>query len=87
MRTRIRSLRRQRAIIRPLAPSHPQSWDNPDNEEIWFELARAIGRQVARDENHGSGQPIKDRHDDSVIEENGRTIRPLFQRHTKGDLD
>lgn len=87
MRARIRSLRRQRATIRPLAPSHRQSWDNPDNDEIWFELARDIGRQLARDENHGSGQPIEDRHDDSVIEENGRTIRPLFQRHAKGDLD
>lgn len=87
MRTRIRSLRGQRAIIRPLDPSHPQSWDNPDNEEIWFDLARAIGRQIARDESDGLGQPIEDRHDDSVIQENGRTVRPLFQRHAKGDLD
>lgn len=78
---------RQRATIRPLAPSHPQSWDNPNNEEIWFELARAIGRQIARDENHGSGQPIEDRHDDTVIEENGRNIRALFERHAKGELD
>ncbi|MGY4253629.1 hypothetical protein ACVI1L_000697 [Bradyrhizobium sp. USDA 4516] len=87
MRTRIRSSRRQWAIIRPLDAFHPQSWDNPDNEEIWYELARAIGRQIARDENDGSGQPIEDPHDDSVIQENGRTIRPLFQRHAKGDLD
>ncbi|GLR92570.1 hypothetical protein GCM10007858_01890 [Bradyrhizobium liaoningense] len=57
MRTRIRSPRRQKAIIQPLDPSHPQGWDNPDNEEVWLELARAIGRQIARDENDGLEQP------------------------------
>jgi hypothetical protein len=87
MRARIRSSREQKAIIRPLDPSHPQSWDNPDNEEVWLELARAIGRQIARDGKEGSEQPIGERHDDSVTQEEGRAIRPLFQRHAKGDLD
>lgn len=87
MRNPTRSSREQRAIVRTLDPSHPQSWDNPDNEEVWFELARAIGRQIARDEEAGSGQPIRECHDDGVTEKEGRDIRPLFQRHAKGDLD
>jgi hypothetical protein len=87
MRARIRSSREQKAVIRPLDPSHPQSWDNPDNEEFWLELARAIGRQIARDEKDGLGKPIGERHDDSIIQEKGRAIRPLFQRHAKGDFD
>jgi hypothetical protein len=87
MRNGTRSHPRQKAIIRPLAPSHPQSWDDPDNEEVWLELARAIGRQIARDEKADLEQPIRERHDDSVTEKEGRAIRPLFQRHAKGDLD
>jgi hypothetical protein len=87
MRARIRSSREQKAIIRPLDPSHPRSWDNPDNEEIWLELARAIGRQIARDGRDGLGQPIGERHDDGVTQKEGRDIRPLFERHAKGDLD
>jgi hypothetical protein len=87
MRTRIRSPRGQKAIIRPLDPSHPQSWDNPDNEVIWLELARAIGRQIAQDEKDGSEQPIEERHDDSVTQKEDRAVRTLFQRHAKGDLD
>ncbi len=87
MRARIRSSREQKAIIRPLDPSHPRSWDNPDNEEIWLELARAIGRQIARDGRDGLGQPIGERHDDGVTQKESRDIRPLFERHAKGDLD
>jgi hypothetical protein len=83
MRTRIRSPRGQKAIIRPLDPSHTQSWDNPDNEEIWLELARAIGRQLARDEKDGLGQPIGEPDGD----QEGSAIRPLFERHAKSDLD
>lgn len=86
MRNPIRSSREQKAIIRPLDPSHPQSWDNPDNEAVWLELARAIGRQIARDEEAGLGQPIRERHDDGAQKEGG-AIRPLLQRHAKGDLD
>lgn len=41
---------RPRGLIRPLHPSHPQSWDNPANEDRWIDLARTIGRQIARDE-------------------------------------
>ena len=87
MRTRIRSPRGQKAIIRPLDPSHPQSWDNPDNEEIWLELARAIGRQLARDEKDGLVQPIGEPDGDSVTKKEGSAIRPLFERHAKSDLD
>lgn len=65
MRTRLRTPRGQKAIIRTLDPSHPQSWDNPNNEEIWLELARAIGRQLARDENDSLGQAIGERDGDS----------------------
>jgi hypothetical protein len=87
MRTRIRSPRGQKAIIRPLDPSHPQSWDNPDNAEIWLELARAIGRQLARDERDGLEQPIGERDGDTVTKKEGRDIRPLLERHAKSDLD
>lgn len=87
MRTRIRSPRGQRAIIRPLDPSHPQSWDNPNNEEIWFELARAIGRQLARDEQGVLGQPIGVRDGDTVTKKESRDIRSLLERHAKSDLD
>lgn len=86
MRTRMRLPRGQKAIIRPLDPSHPQSWDNPDNEEVWLELARAIGRQLARDES-GLEQRIGERDGDSVTKKEGRDIRPLFERHAKSDLD
>lgn len=87
MRTRIRSPRGPKAIIRPLDPSHPQSWDNLDNEDIWLELARAIGRQLARDEKDGLGQPIEERDGDTVTKKEGRDIRPLLERHAKSDLD
>lgn len=87
MRTRMRLPRGQKAIIRPLDPSHPQSWDNPDNEEVWLELARAIGRQLARDEKGGLEQRIGERDGDSVTKKEGRDIRPLFERYAKSDLD
>lgn len=87
MRTRMRLPRGQKAIIRPLDSSHPQSWDNPDNEEVWLELARAIGRQLARDEKGGLEHRIGERDGDSVTKKEGRDIRPLFERHAKSDLD
>lgn len=87
MRTRKRLPRGQKAIIRPLDPSHPQSWDNPDNEEVWLELARAIGRQLARDEKGGLEQRIGEQDGDSVTKKEGRDIRSLFERHAKTDLD
>ncbi len=87
MRTRMRSPRGQKAIIRPLDPSHPQSWDNPENEEVWLELARAIGRQLARDEKGGLEQRIGERDGGSDTKKEGRDIRPLFERHAKSDLD
>ncbi|MHB0790071.1 hypothetical protein [Bradyrhizobium sp. 5.13L] len=87
MRTRMRLPRGQKAIIRPLDPSHPQSWDNPDNEEVWLELARAIGRQLAQDEKGGLEQQIGERDGNSVTQKEGRDIRPLFERHAESDLD
>jgi hypothetical protein len=87
MRNRIRSPRGQKAIIRPLDPSHLQSWDNPNNEEIWLELARAIGRQLARDEQGVLGQSIGERDGDTITKKEGRDIRPLLERHAKSDLD
>jgi hypothetical protein len=36
-----------------------RSLDHPSHREQWFEIARAIGRQIARDERNGcSGQHI-----------------------------
>ena len=44
---------------RRLDRSDPRSLDHPSHKEQWFEMARAIGRQVARDERDGcSGQHI-----------------------------
>ena len=83
MRTRIRSPRGQKAIIRPLDPSHPQSWDKSNNEEIWLELARAIARQLARDEQGVLGQPIGERDGDTVTKKESHDIRPLLERHAK----
>jgi hypothetical protein len=45
--------------IRPLDKSDLRSLDHPSHKEQWFEMARAIGRQLARDERDGlSGQHI-----------------------------
>jgi hypothetical protein len=40
-----------------LDPSDERSLEHPSHDEQWFEVARAIGRQMARDELDGrSGQ-------------------------------
>ena len=41
------------ANIRLPDKSDPRSLDHPSHKEQWFELARAIGRQIARDERDG----------------------------------
>jgi hypothetical protein len=47
------------AKTRRLDKSDPRSLDHPSHKEQWFEMARAIGRQMARDERDGySGQHI-----------------------------
>ena len=47
------------AKIRPLDESDPRSLDHPSHREQWLEMARTIGRQIARDERNGiSGQHI-----------------------------
>jgi hypothetical protein len=44
---------------RALDESDPRSLNHPSHKEQWFEIARAIGRQIARDERDGcSGQHI-----------------------------
>ena len=44
---------------RALDASDPRSLNHPSHKEQWFEIARAIGRQIARDERDGcSGQHI-----------------------------
>ena len=45
--------------MRRLDASDERSLDHPSHKEQWFEVARAIGRQIARDERDGrSGQHI-----------------------------
>ena len=45
--------------MRKLDASDPRSIYHPSHKEQWFEIARAIGRQIARDERDGcSGQHI-----------------------------
>ena len=65
-------------------PSHPDSWDNPANEEVWFNLARAIGRQIARDQRQGLIGPIAGDNEDRKT---GSNLRALLKRHAKKDID
>ena len=45
--------------MRRLDESDPRSLNHPNHKEQWLEMARAIGRQIARDERNGlSGQHI-----------------------------
>jgi hypothetical protein len=45
--------------MRRLDASNPRSLDHPSHKNQWFEIARAIGRQISRDERNGrSGQHI-----------------------------
>jgi len=39
--------RKSVAVMRPLDPSDPRSWDHPCHEEQWLALAEAIGRSLA----------------------------------------
>jgi hypothetical protein len=46
-----RSKRREMvAVMSPLDPSDPRSWDHPCHEEQWLALARAVGRTMASKE-------------------------------------
>ena len=36
--------------VRPLDPDDPRNLDHPSHDEQWMELARAIGRSIARDQ-------------------------------------
>jgi hypothetical protein len=57
---------KNKGTIRPLDPDDPRNLDHPSHKEQWLEIARAIGRQMARDERDGrSGPHIEDTdHDD-----------------------
>jgi hypothetical protein len=45
--------------MRRLDASDERSLNHPSHRDQWFEIARAIGRQIARDERDGcSGQHI-----------------------------
>jgi hypothetical protein len=45
--------------MRRLAASDERSLDHPSHKNQWFDIARAIGRQIARDERDGlSGRHI-----------------------------
>lgn len=41
--------------MRRLDASDPRSLDHPSHRSQWFEIARAIGRQMSRDERNGRG--------------------------------
>jgi hypothetical protein len=71
--------------MRPLPASHPQSWDNPANEDFFLELARAIGRQIARDERDGLRPAIEA--DDEQDRKGRRDLRAVQFRYAKGDVD
>jgi hypothetical protein len=39
-----------RGTIRPLDPADPRSLDHPCHNDQWLELAKAIGRSMAREQ-------------------------------------
>ena len=41
--------------MRRLDASDPRSLDHPSHKNQWFEIARAIGRQISQDERNGHG--------------------------------
>jgi hypothetical protein len=72
--------KRYRSIIEP-DPHHPLSWDNPANEEAWLALARAIGRQIARDQRDGLIGKIKEEDElDTITKSHRGNTRPHFRR-------
>lgn len=76
----VRKRKRRRSIIEP-DPNHPLSWDNPANEEAWLALARAIGRQIARDQRNGLIRKIKEEDElDTVTKSHRGSTRPLLRR-------
>lgn len=87
--------RKARRTIIEANASHPDSWDNPANEEALLNLARAIGRKIARDQGNGLIGPIvgedgdgKKRIDgDNHTKKSGGNIRSLFKQDAKKDLD
>jgi hypothetical protein len=77
--------KRQAATIIEPDPSHPLSWDNPANEEVWLDLARAIGRQIARDQRDGLKGPIEGENEHS-----GETrchLRSVFEQDANKAVD
>ena len=70
MHTRIR---RQKGVIRPLNPADPRSLDHPSHDEQWLELARALGRSMAR------AQYERDKTDEAAEPEDRRDLRPLLK--------
>jgi hypothetical protein len=49
----------------PTWPIDPRNWAHPLHDEKWLEMARAIGRQIARDEMAGRGGPHIGGNDDN----------------------
>lgn len=37
-------------VVRPVDPADPRSLEHPAHDEQWLELARALGRQLGREE-------------------------------------
>src|SRR5215471_7472337 len=70
---------RPKAVIRPLDPADPASWDHPSHDEQWLELARAMGRTAARRE-------WKRLHGDQDVKTSS-AIRAVFERPAKRSLD
>jgi hypothetical protein len=64
----------KRGIVRPVDHADPRSLDHPSHEEQWLELARAIGRSMARE------QYAKDhRAPDETETENRSALRPVLK--------
>src|SRR5262245_3606903 len=68
----------RRFVMRPLDPSDPRSFDNPNNREMWLEVARAIGRSLAkRDLENSRGA----KHENA-----GSNLRKIFDGQAKGHV-
>jgi hypothetical protein len=64
-------------VVRALPPGDPRSLDHPCHDEQWLELARAIGRSMARQ--HYARCKAERTADDKTEQPNSGDLRPLLK--------
>jgi hypothetical protein len=76
--------------VRKLDPSDPRSPEHPSHDEQFRELARAVGRALARRdwERAHNGKIERTSSDEgSRGKEEGRALRKVLKRSAKGSVD